>query len=83
MWACIIQVTYNLHFILIMLIKEIMMCVSNIIHDLLLFVWMLLLAVPPNLLSEMWILFNRVIEDLGCGALVRRLVEFNFVVLLY
>jgi len=83
MWACIIQITYNLYFISIMLIKEIMMCVSNIIHDLLLFVWMLLLAELPKLLSEMWILFNRVIEDLRCGALVRRLVEFNFVDLLY
>ena len=38
MWASIIQITYNLHFVSIMLIKEIMMCVSNITHDLLLLV---------------------------------------------
>ena len=44
---------------------------------------MLLLAELPNLLSEMWILFNRVIQDLRCGALVRRLVEFDFVDLFY
>ena len=53
MRACIIQVTYNLHFASIMLVKEIMMCVSDIVQDLLLFVGMLLLAEPAKLLSEM------------------------------
>ena len=78
----IVKVTYNLHLTPILLIEEIMACIS-INHHLLLFTWILLLAEFAHLFSEMRILFNGVIEYLRGCALVGGLVELDSVDLLY